>query len=97
MNTLIADPRHHVADRVDPALMAGTDPYSMWFCVCDYYNNGVSEVASYALGDGMTAYVSFSLRQGFALVVRDLYERELFASRMASEAEIRTALIDYVS
>lgn len=97
MSTLIADPRHRVAERVDPALMAGTDPYEVGFCVSEYCNNGRSEVASYELGNGLTAFISYSLARGFAVVVRDLNDRELFASRVADETEIRSVLSNYLS
>lgn len=34
-----------------------------------------SEVASYELGNGLTAFISYSLARGFAVVVRDLNDR----------------------
>jgi hypothetical protein len=97
MSTLIADPRHRVAEQVDPSLMTGTDPYEVGFCVSDYCNNGRSEVASYELGGGLTAFISYSLQRGFAVVIRDLNDRELYASRVADEVEIRGVLSNYLS
>jgi tetrahydromethanopterin S-methyltransferase subunit C len=92
----LLSPAQRIAGHVDPATMAGTDPYALGFCVMSYDASESREVASYGLGDGYVAFISYSIRFGFAVVVRDAGGQEILAARVADEEEIRTVLAPYI-
>lgn len=97
MTTLIASPAQRIAAQVDPDAMVGTDPYALGFCVAAYNASESREVAIYGLGDGLNVYISYNLRTGFAVVIRDAEGAELIASRVADEEEIRMVVARYIS
>lgn len=51
----------------------------------------------YGLGDGLNAYISYNLKTGFAVVIRDADGVELIACRVADEEEIRMVVARYIS
>jgi hypothetical protein len=97
MTTLIASPAQRIAAQVGPDLMVGTDPYALGFCVASYDASDSREVAMYGLGDGLNAYISYSLKSGFAVVIRDADGAELIACRVADEEEIRMVVARYIN
>ena len=96
MSTLLSTPEQRIAARVDPGTMAGTDPYALGFCVMTYDASDSREVASYGLGDGFVAFISYSITFGFAVVVRDADGSEVLAARVADEDEIRMVVARYI-
>jgi hypothetical protein len=77
--------------------MLGTDPYALGFCVVSYNASDSREVARYGLGDRLMAYISHSLKFGFAVVIKDADGDELIAARVADEDEIRMVVGRYIS
>jgi hypothetical protein len=66
-------------------------------CVASYDASETREVAMYALGDGLNAYIRHNLKTGFAVVIRDADGSELIASRVADEEEIRMVVARYIN
>lgn len=97
MSTLIASPQQRISISVDPTVMAGTDPYGLGFPVFDYVVGGDREVAVYELGGAVTAYLSYNLRFGHAVVIQNGFGQELYAGRSASEEESRSIVTRYLS
>jgi hypothetical protein len=97
MTTLLASPAQRIAAQVGPDAMLGTDPYALGFCVVSYNTSDSREVASYGLGDGLMAYISYSTRFGFAVVIKDAAGAELVAARVADEDEIRMVVARYIN
>lgn len=96
MSTLLSTPAQRIAAQVDPGTMTGTDPYALGFCVISYDASDSREVASYGLGDGYVAYISYSIKFGFAVVIRDADGQEVLAARVADEDEIRMVVARYI-
>jgi predicted histidine transporter YuiF (NhaC family) len=97
MTTLIASPAQRIAAQVGPDAMLGTDPYALGFCVASYNASETREVAMYALGEDLNAYISYNLKTGFAVVIRKTDGAELLACRVADEEEIRMVVARYIN
>lgn len=95
--TLIANPGTRLAARIGPDEMEGTDPYGLGFCVSRYSNTGEREIAVYDIGGGMKAFIGYSDRYAYSLVVQDAIGTELAAGKFDHQEAVLEAIAPYLS